>query len=48
MRVGDSPTGFGVGIDRDIVTASFRAVLGAVNRHLAAQATQAAEETVAA
>ncbi|AUL48877.1 2-isopropylmalate synthase [Bordetella trematum] len=48
MRVGDSPTGFGVGIDRDIVTASFRAVLGAVNRHLAAQATQASEETVAA
>lgn len=45
MRVGDSPTGFGVGIDRDIVTASFRAVLGAVNRHLA---TQTAEETVAA
>ncbi len=48
MRVGDSPTGFGVGIDRDIVTASFRAVLGAVNRHLASHATQAAEETVAA
>jgi 2-isopropylmalate synthase len=35
MRVGDSPTGFGVGIDGDIVTASFRAVLSAVNRHAA-------------
>ncbi|MVW78722.1 2-isopropylmalate synthase [Bordetella sp. 02P26C-1] len=34
LRVGDSPTGFGVGIDRDIVTASFRAVLSAVNRQL--------------
>ena len=33
-RVGDSATGFGVGIDRDIVTASFKAVLSAVNRHL--------------
>jgi len=31
-RVGDAPTGFGVGIDRDIVTASFHAVLSAVNR----------------
>src|SRR3546814_794414 len=35
LRVGDSATGFGVGIDRDIVTASFQAVLSAVNRHLA-------------
>ena len=35
VRLGDSPTGFGVGIDRDIVTASFKAVLSAVNRHLA-------------
>lgn len=34
LRVGESATGFGVGIDRDIVTASFRAVLSAVNRHL--------------
>ncbi|AMG86545.1 MULTISPECIES: 2-isopropylmalate synthase [Bordetella] len=48
VRVGDSPTGFGVGIDRDIVTASFKAVLGAVNRHHVA-ATQATEtEAVAA
>lgn len=34
LRVGDSPTGFGVGIDHDIVTASFKAVLSAVNRHM--------------
>ncbi len=34
LRLGDSPTGFGVGVHRDIVTASFLAVLGAVNRHL--------------
>jgi 2-isopropylmalate synthase len=36
VRVGESSTGFGVGINRDIVTASFHAVLNAVNRHLAA------------
>nr|WP_253207073.1 2-isopropylmalate synthase [Verticiella sp. GG226] len=35
LRLGDSATGFGVGVHRDIVTASFHAVLGAVNRHLA-------------
>lgn len=33
-RIGDAPTGFGVGIDRDIVTASFKAVLSAVNRDI--------------
>jgi 2-isopropylmalate synthase len=33
-RIGDAPTGFGVGIDRDIVTASFNAVLSALNRYL--------------
>jgi len=38
VRVGDSPTGFGVGIDRDIVTASFHAVLSAVNRYETANA----------
>lgn len=48
VRVGDSPTGFGVGIDRDIVTASFRAVLSAVNRHLAAGKQVDADEAVAA
>ncbi|TCT05813.1 2-isopropylmalate synthase [Paralcaligenes ureilyticus] len=35
LRVGDSPTGFGVGIHRDIVTSSFLAILVAVNRHTA-------------
>ena len=37
-RIGDdsTATGFGVGVDRDIVTASFNAVLSAVNRHLKA------------
>ncbi len=34
MRVNGSSTGFGVGVDRDIVTASFKAVLSAVNRLL--------------
>ncbi|OZI66276.1 2-isopropylmalate synthase [Bordetella genomosp. 11] len=34
VRVGDSATGFGVGVDRDIVTASFQAVLCAINRHV--------------
>ncbi|MBV7485032.1 2-isopropylmalate synthase [Bordetella sp. BOR01] len=49
LRVGDSATGFGVGIDRDIVTASFQAVLGAVNRHLAhGSATQTESETAQA
>ena len=33
-RIDDAPTGFGVGVDRDIVTASFKAVLGAMNRHI--------------
>jgi len=32
--VGDAPTGFGVGVDSDIVTASFKAVLSAINRHI--------------
>ncbi|WP_415822186.1 2-isopropylmalate synthase [Bordetella tumbae] len=49
LRVGDSATGFGVGIDRDIVTASFRAVLSAVNRHLTnGAATQIESEAVQA
>lgn len=34
LRLGDSQTGFGVGIHKDIVTASFVAVLSAINRHL--------------
>jgi 2-isopropylmalate synthase len=34
LRVNNGPTCFGVGIDANIVTASFRAVLSAVNRQL--------------
>ena len=42
LRVGDSATGFGVGVNPDIVTASFLAILSAVNRHeLARQPEQA-------
>ena len=36
LRVGNGPTLFGVGIDSNIVTASFKSVLSAVNRHMAA------------
>ena len=39
LRVGSGQTLFGVGIDSNIVTASFRAVLSAVNRHLAVAGT---------
>lgn len=42
LRVGDSATGFGVGIHQDIVTASFLAILSAVNRHAAQGVAQAA------
>ena len=41
LRVDDSATGFGEGIHRDIVTASFLAVLSAVNRHYALQQVDA-------
>ncbi|MDP5007630.1 MAG: 2-isopropylmalate synthase, partial [Glaciimonas sp.] len=34
LRLNDAPTGFGVGIDANIVTASFKAVLSAVNRQI--------------
>ncbi len=36
VKIGDAPTGFGVGVDRDIVTASFRAVLSSLNRYIEA------------
>ncbi len=32
-RIGDSASGFGVGVHRDIVTASFLAILSSLNRH---------------
>jgi 2-isopropylmalate synthase len=35
LRLGNGPTLFGAAIDSNIVTASFKAVLSAVNRHLA-------------
>ncbi|MFC5478598.1 2-isopropylmalate synthase [Massilia suwonensis] len=42
LRVGNGPTLFGAGIDSNIVTASFKAVLSAVNRQLAAAPAMAA------
>ncbi|WP_397474631.1 2-isopropylmalate synthase [Pusillimonas sp.] len=42
MRIGDAPTGFGVGINADIVTASFLAILSAINRHAAAHPVEKA------
>jgi 2-isopropylmalate synthase len=41
LRLADGPTVFGAGIDSNIVTASFKAVLSAVNRQLAAIAVTA-------
>ncbi len=35
LRLNNGPTRFGVGIDGNIVTASFKAVISALNRHLA-------------
>ncbi|HEY9573087.1 MAG TPA: 2-isopropylmalate synthase, partial [Pusillimonas sp.] len=40
LRVGESGTGFGVGIHGDIVTASFLAILSAVNRHMMAEKSE--------
>ena len=34
VKIGDSLPGFGVGVDVDIVTASFKAVLSALNRYI--------------
>ncbi|AMR82238.1 2-isopropylmalate synthase [Cupriavidus nantongensis] len=48
VRVGDSPTGFGAGIDANLVTASLRAVLSGVNRHLQAGFAAAAHNTASA
>lgn len=36
VKIGDAQPGFGVGVDVDIVTASFKAVLSAVNRYVTA------------
>jgi 2-isopropylmalate synthase len=49
LRLGESPiVGFGVGIDRDIVTASFKAILSALNRDLAAKRRPTEEKMAAA
>ncbi|MEM5278224.1 2-isopropylmalate synthase [Cupriavidus taiwanensis] len=48
VRVGDSPTGFGAGIDASLVTASLRAVLSGVNRHLQAGRAVGAHTTASA
>jgi 2-isopropylmalate synthase len=46
LRLGNGPTLFGAAIDSNIVTASFKAVLSAVNRHIAmgAQTAQQAAQ----
>ncbi|WP_354674257.1 2-isopropylmalate synthase [Cupriavidus alkaliphilus] len=48
VRLGDSPTGFGAGIDANLVTASLRAVLSGVNRHLQAGFAADAHATASA
>jgi 2-isopropylmalate synthase len=40
----NGPTLFGVGIDSNIVTASFRAIVTAVNRHISAAWRKAEEK----
>lgn len=47
VRVGDSATGFGAGIDANIVTASLKAVVSGVNRHLRATSQSQREEALA-
>ncbi|HLV29095.1 MAG TPA: 2-isopropylmalate synthase [Burkholderiaceae bacterium] len=48
VRIGDAPTGFGVGIHGDIVTASFLAILSAMNRHATNAAAPTTQEAVTA
>jgi 2-isopropylmalate synthase len=47
VRVDEGPTLFGIGIDSNIVTASFKAMLSAVNRHVAAAAVGAVSTATA-
>ncbi|EHP42531.1 2-isopropylmalate synthase [Cupriavidus basilensis OR16] len=47
VRVGDSATGFGAGIDASIVTASLKAVVSGVNRHLRAASQSQREQALA-
>jgi 2-isopropylmalate synthase len=44
LRMDNGPTLFGVGIDSNIVTASFRAIVTAVNRHISAARRKAEEK----
>ncbi|WP_456280788.1 2-isopropylmalate synthase [Cupriavidus sp. JZ107] len=48
VRVGESATGFGAGIDANLVTASLKAVVSGVNRHLQAEAAQRGSQQQAA
>ena len=48
VRIGDAPTGFGVGIHGDIVTASFLAILSALNRHETNAVAPTTQEAVTA
>jgi 2-isopropylmalate synthase len=48
LRVGNGPTLFGAGIDSNIVTASFKAVLSAVNRHMGSIAGDEGMQALAA
>lgn len=47
VKIGDEMPGFGVGVDGDIVTASFKAVLCAINRYAAAHDGQLPAEVEA-
>ncbi|MBB1633584.1 2-isopropylmalate synthase [Cupriavidus sp. UME77] len=47
VRVGDSATGFGAGIDASIITASLKAVVSGVNRHLLAASQVRREQALA-
>ena len=44
LRLGDSQSGYGVGMHKDIVTSSFLAVISAINRHLQTVDVEAEEE----
>ncbi|KQQ97290.1 2-isopropylmalate synthase [Massilia sp. Leaf139] len=48
LRVGNGPTLFGAGIDSNIVTASFKAVLSAVNRQMGSASASAPAQAMAA
>ncbi|HWW03656.1 2-isopropylmalate synthase [Collimonas sp.] len=46
LRLNDAPTGFGVGIDANTLTASFKAILSAVNRQIEIAGNAANQEIV--